>query len=63
MNRISRHVFGCFGIGFEVNQGDVFEGAVVVLLAPFGVAVAVGTDARAEDFADFGSDAAKVGNS
>ncbi len=38
-------------IALEVDEGDVFEFARVVFLAPFGVAVTVGAEAGAEDSA------------
>jgi len=47
MNWISGDVL--VGVPLEVDEGDVFEFAGVVFFAPFGVAVAVGADAGAED--------------
>lgn len=40
------------GVPLEVDEGDVFEFSGVVVFAPFGVAVAVGSEAGAEDFSD-----------
>ena len=39
-------------VALEVDEGDVFEFSGVIVFSPLGVAVAIGAEAGAEDFAN-----------